>query len=185
MKADFRVFVDANVLADITVCDLLLSLAERPRQLVVLWSEAVLAEVERVHRDRLNWPEDLVKYFQGEVRRAFPDAIVKGYEPLLSAVQNDPKDHHVLAAAIQGQASAILTFNLKDFPEEALAPWGIQAAHPQDYLLTLYDMDEKQVVSRIGVIAGRKGEEAEDVLLRLGRPLPAFAARLLEDLNLD
>jgi hypothetical protein len=32
IKADFKVFLDACVLADIAVCDLLLRLAERPRR---------------------------------------------------------------------------------------------------------------------------------------------------------
>lgn len=53
MKADFRVFLDACVLANIGVCDLLLRLAERPRQHLPFWSEDVLAEVYRTHTEKL------------------------------------------------------------------------------------------------------------------------------------
>ena len=38
----------------------------------------------------------------------------------------DPDDMHVLAEAIAGRADCIVTVNLKDFPEDALAPFGIQ-----------------------------------------------------------
>jgi predicted nucleic acid-binding protein len=51
------------------------------------------------------------------------DCLVTGFEPLISALRlPDPDDRHVLAAAIVGRADLILTFNLKDFPSESLAP---------------------------------------------------------------
>ena len=102
----------------------------------------------------------------------------------MPAVTNEPKDRHVLAAAIHAGAEVLLTFNLKDFPDEAMAPWGIDALHPQNYLLILYEMDNVQVVSRIAAIAARRGEDQEDVLVRLGRSLPSFSSRLLDDLRL-
>jgi len=103
----------------------------------------------------------------------------------LPAVTNDPKDMHVLAAAIHGGAEVILTFNLKDFPEKALSPWHMEAKHPQDYLETLYDIDDRQVVARISAIAAKRGEDMEDVLVRLGTALPKFSSRLLRDLDLS
>lgn len=33
---------------------------------------------------------------------------------------NDPKDRHVLAAAVRGHAGLIVTANIKDFPASAL-----------------------------------------------------------------
>ena len=44
-----------------------------------------------------------------------------------------PDDVHVLAAAIAGHADCIVTANLKDFPENALAPFGIQVIHPTSF----------------------------------------------------
>jgi hypothetical protein len=184
MKADFRVFLDACVLANFGVCDLLLRLAERPRQYLPVWSDAVLEEVYRVQTEKLGWPKDLADSFRTEIGNHFPEARSANYEHLLPAVTNEKKDRHVLAAAIHARASVILTFNLRDFPDEALEPWTVTAIHPQDYLLTLYEMDSPQVVSRIAAIAAKRKEDQEDVLMRLGVALPAFSSRLLDDLGL-
>lgn len=182
MRADYRVFLDACVLANFGVCDLLLRLSERPRLIVPHWSEEVLAEVRRTHLDKLQWPPALAETFQAEIRTAFPAAAVTGYEALLPALTNHEKDRHVLAAAIRGNCPLIVTFNLKDFPAEALRPWHIAASHPQDYLLILYEMEPRQVIACLGEIAGRRKLEVQDVLIRLGKTLPQFSQRVLDDL---
>ena len=41
----------------------------------------------------------------------------------------------MLAAAVRANAAVIVTFNLKDFPPEALAPYDITAVSPDDFLL--------------------------------------------------
>jgi hypothetical protein len=46
----------------------------------------------------------------------------------------DPDDRHVLAAAIAGRCDVIVTRNLRDFPESALAQFGIEAQHPDEFL---------------------------------------------------
>ncbi len=183
LKADFKVFLDACVLADIAVCDLLLRLAERPRQYLPQWSDEVLAETRRT-QEKLGWPDRLVDSFEDRLRTVFPEALVTGHEHLIDVVENDPKDRHVLAAAAHAKAEVILTFNLDDFPDEALAPWGVTAVHPQRYLLTLYSIDPLQVVSRVSEIAAKRGEDEQDVLIRFGRALPDFASRLMDDLDL-
>ena len=88
-----------------------------------------------------------------------------------------------LAAAIRGGCPLILTFNLKHFPAEALKPWNICASHPQDYLLILYEMEPRQVMACLGEIAGKRKLEVQDVLIRLGKVLPNFSQRLLDDLG--
>lgn len=183
MRADYRVFLDACVLANFGVCDLLLRLSERPRLIVPHWSEEVLAEVWRTHLEKLEWPPALAETFQTEIRTAFPAAAVTGYEALLPALTNHEKDRHVLAAAIRGNCPLIVTFNLKDFPAEALRPWHITASHPQDYLLILYEMEPRQVTACLGEIAGRRKLEVQDVLIRLGKTLPQFSQRVLDDLS--
>jgi hypothetical protein len=183
MRADYRVFLDACVLANQGVCDLLLRLSERPRLIVPHWSEQVLAEVRRTHQEVLAWPPHLVESFQQEIQRAFPEASVSGYDAILPLPTNDEKDRHVLAAAVRGDCPLILTFNLKHFPAESLAPWSIEAMHPQEYLLVLYEMDAKQVAGCLGEIAGRRKLEIQDVLIRLGKTLPRFSQRLLDDLS--
>jgi hypothetical protein len=183
MKADFRIFIDACVLANQGVCDLLLRLSERPRLIVPHWSAEVLTEVRRTHAEKLKWPANLVESFQQAVRRTFPTAEVEDYESLLPGLANHEKDRHVLAAAIRGNCPLILTFNLKHFGADALEPWSILASHPQDYLLILYEMEPRQVISCLGEIASRRGLDIEDVVIRLGRVLPHFSSKVLDDLS--
>jgi hypothetical protein len=48
----------------------------------------------------------------------------------------------VLAAAIAGRADVIVTANLKDFPPEAVAPHGIEAQHPDTFLIHQRSLNE-------------------------------------------
>jgi hypothetical protein len=59
---------------------------------------------------------------------------------------NDPKDRHVLAAAIRGDAAVIVTANLGDFPADALQPYDITAVHPDDFLLDQLDLYPRATV---------------------------------------
>jgi len=69
------------------------------------------------------------------------DAKVTGYESLVETLKlPDPDDRHVLAAAIRCGADAIVTFNLKDFPESALSSYGIDVLHPDDFIYYQIDM---------------------------------------------
>ncbi|HMA95113.1 MAG TPA: hypothetical protein VKP30_20620, partial [Polyangiaceae bacterium] len=55
------------------------------------------------------------------------DCLVDGYEPLVEGLElPDPNDRHVLAAAIHGGASVIVTMNLRDFPERFLVPHAVE-----------------------------------------------------------
>jgi hypothetical protein len=73
--------------------------------------------------------------------QAVPDCLVTGYEGLIDTVSlPDPGDRHVLAAAIRSQAGVIVTYNLKDFPAEGIAPYGIEAQHPDEFVSHLFDL---------------------------------------------
>jgi len=78
---------------------------------------------------------------------AVPDALVTGHEVLIEGLTlPDPNDRHVLAAAIRCSASVIVTFNERDFPADALAPFGIEAQHPDVFIDYLFDLDAAAVV---------------------------------------
>jgi hypothetical protein len=51
-----------------------------------------------------------------------------------------PDDRHVLAAAIVAGADVIVTHNLRDFPDEALARYDIEAQHPDEFIRHLIDL---------------------------------------------
>lgn len=69
------------------------------------------------------------------------DALVTNYEELIPDLHlPDPKDRHVVAASIRGRADLIITRNLKDFPAQILAPLGLEAQHPDEFVLNLIDL---------------------------------------------
>jgi hypothetical protein len=62
------------------------------------------------------------------------DALVSGYEHIVGQLSlPDPNDCHVLAAAIHGGASIIVTVNLRDFPANVIETHGIEAQHPDTF----------------------------------------------------
>ncbi len=74
------------------------------------------------------------------------DSLVTGYESLIENLTlPDVNDRHVLAAAIHSKANLIVTFNLRDFPAATLQPLGILAIHPDEFILTLFDLDAERV----------------------------------------
>jgi len=183
MRADFKVMLDACVMANFGVADLLFRLAEKPRLYLPLWTEEILQETARTQLEELKWPDHLVKSFRSEVQRVFPESLVKGYEHLIEQCANDIKDRHVLAGAIHAQAEIILTFNLKDFDSASLKPWSIVAQHPQEYLLTLFSMEPIQFVHQLEEIAKKRDCSLEDHLIAMGRFLPALSTQVLEELG--
>jgi len=75
------------------------------------------------------------------------DALVTDYQHLIPGLQlPDPNDRHVLAAAIRARADVIVTINLRDFPAETLAAFGIEAQHPDEFVLHLLDLSPGVVV---------------------------------------
>ena len=78
------------------------------------------------------------------------DCLVTDYEGLIEHLQlPDPDDRHVLAAAIRCRADAIITCNLDDFPEVALIKHGIQAIHPDDFVINNIDLNIAKVLEAV------------------------------------
>lgn len=132
----FVVVYDACVLFSAPLRDLLLRLA-RTGLVRAKWSEAILDECFRsILESRPELPAGALARTRDLVNRAVPDCLVVGYENLVEGIAlPDPDDRHVLAAAIRSGAQLIVTFNLKDFPDESLAPYGIEAKHPDEFIL--------------------------------------------------
>jgi len=105
-----------------------------------LWSGGILEELGRNLREVAHLSQQQVDHRIGRMRRSFPDAEVTGYEALIDGMTNDPKDRHVLAAAVRGNVEVLVTFNLRDFPEAALKPFDIDAVHPDEFLLDQLDL---------------------------------------------
>ena len=98
------------------------------------WIASVLEKRPDLKREQLQRTRDLM---DAHVR----DCLVTGYEHIIPALTlPDPNDRHVLAAAIRAGADIIVTYNLHDFPTDALAPHGIEPQHPDDFIAQLLDV---------------------------------------------
>jgi hypothetical protein len=84
------------------------------------------------------------------MNRAVPDCIVEGYENLIEGLAlPDPNDRHVLAAAIRAGAQSVVTFNLKDFPDDKLSVYGVEAKHPDEFVLDQIDLAPGAIVNAV------------------------------------
>lgn len=129
----YTALVDACTLARVLNRNLLLSLAERGF-FRIRWSDEILAETQRAIEKMLTergCPQSKQKAAKSirNMRKAFPEANVDGVECYLGLNHSLPdlNDEHVLAAALKAQAQTIVTENLRDFPELALAPYNLEA----------------------------------------------------------
>jgi len=187
-RANYRVVLDACVLANHGVCDLFLRLAERPRLYLPTWSPGILEETTRTQVAKLKWPHDLADHWRREVMKYFPESLVDDASCLEPVLVNDAKDRHVLASAIRAGASTIVTFNLRDFGSSSLEPWGIQAVHPADYLITLHTIAPDVVLAKLmEMVTDRQAKDPgltpQAYLSKLARSVPAFAAHLADSLG--
>ena len=170
------VVLDACVLANFSLCDTLLRLAEPPRLYEPKWSEEIVRETTHTLESKLGWPSSLTAYFESELRAHFSEAWISGYEPLIPRMTNDEKDRHVLAAAVHGQAPIIVTLNLRHFRPEHLAPWGIRALHPQSLLIEIFHQEESVVMTKLEQQAADRGRTLRQLLDILNAVVPEFVA---------
>jgi len=152
------------------------------------WSNGILAELERNLR-RKGWDNGRINHLGQALQNAFPEAMVDvtlGFEQGLTC---DPKDRHVLAAAIVGGCKVIVTQNTKDFPKSSTQPFGIRAVSPGMFLLDLFHLDRPQMVDCLRKIEARNTrypQTLEEILHCRGLTshAPVFARECCEYLGL-
>ena len=180
---------DANILYPAPLRDLFIRIAQtgivRAR-----WTETIHEEwIRNVLKDNPLTTAERLARTRTLMNDAVRDCLVTGYEDLIDALTlPDPDDRHVLAAAIRGGAAVIVTYNLKDFPGEILAQFDIEAQHPDDLLLSLFDVAPGLVCG--SVKRQREGlrnppKTAEELLVTLeNQGLTQAVARLHEFVEL-
>src|SRR5579871_445107 len=139
--ATFAAFYDANVLYPAELRNFLMYLAmtglfraKWSAEVHEEWMKNLLLNRPDLSRAQLERTRDLMD------KHAL-DALVTGYEDLIPGLHlPDPGDRHILAAAIRGRADVIVTMNLTDFPPDTLAHYGIEAQHPDDFIIHLLDL---------------------------------------------
>jgi predicted nucleic acid-binding protein len=176
--AVLRAVLDACVLIPAALRDILLRAAGAGLY-QVFWSDEILDEVRRNLISQLGRSEDDVERLTGALRAYFPEATVTDFGALIDTMTNDPNDRHVVAAAAACEAGVIVTSNLRDFPASALAPHGIEAQSPDDFLLALAMQHAEQMIQLITEQASdlqQPPKSVPDVLQMIARQAPRFAA---------
>ena len=82
---------------------------------------------------------------------------MEDYADLIPAMQNNPKDRHVLAAAVKSGSKLIVTYNGKHFPKEAMKPYEIEQQGPSTFLIGLYDLEP-------GIVSRKLTEQAQAII---------------------
>ena len=159
----YSALLDTCVLWPSLQRDFLLSLAVeglyRP-----LWSDAILEELEEHEALKLQKrgapqeeSEQKALSLTQQMRTAFPDAEIRGWEPLEGTYGlPDPDDEHVVAAAHIAGAGAIVTANFKDFPA-TLVPASIEVISAQDFALNTVALSPAGALTALGQISARYG----------------------------
>ncbi|MEO7141906.1 MAG: PIN domain-containing protein [Bryobacteraceae bacterium] len=176
--SDLIAVLDACVLWPASLRDTLLRLAETPRQYIPRWSDEIWREVTRNLEVGRKLSPEKTAHLREQVQEHFPDASVTGYQNLIGLMTNERKDRHVLAAAVKCGAQVIVTSNLRDFRRESLSEWGIEAQHPDRFLLNLYELYTVDVVSKLHDQAAAIGRTLAELLRTLQIGVPQFAATI-------
>ena len=185
----YTALLDANVLYPAPLRDLLLQLsaadlfrAKWTADIHREWIKALLRKEPHRDRARLERTRDLMD-------SSTRDCLVTGYEALIPALElPDLDDRHVLAAAIVGRCDAIVTQNLKDFPEEVLALYGIDIQHPDEFLSNQLNLAPGAFCAAVQKVRRRLQnpaytiEQYFDILTRNGLVATAAELRQFADL---
>lgn len=104
------------------------------------WIGNLLKAKPRLTRQRL-------ERTRGLMERAMPGALVTGHSRWIPSVSlPDTDDRHVVAAAIEAKAEAIVSAD-RHFRDEDLAPHGLAVWRPDDFLMRLYRADPEAMVA--------------------------------------
>lgn len=189
-RARFTAVLDACVLYPVSVADALLSLAVAGLY-AAKWTTAIEDEWLRSLERRRPELQGRLGPRRDDMRAAVPDWEVpaEAWQAIAGSLRlPDPGDTHVLAAAVAGHADCIVTANLKHFPAATLAPYGLEAIHPDDFLVAQLDLDEFSALAAFRDMRARKknppldAEAFAQALERNGLVATAARLRLAADL---
>lgn len=180
----FTVVYDACVLYPAPLRDILMELATAGL-FRAKWTDAIHDEwIRNLLENRPDLTPQQLQRTRALMNSNVLDCLVEGFEHLIPAmVLPDENDRHVLAAAVHARADGIVTFNLKDFPQNALRTYNVEAIHPDDFISYQLDLQESVVVLAAGKCCRRlknpprAGSEYLDILESQGLPKSVAALR--------
>jgi predicted nucleic acid-binding protein len=168
--------LDANVLYPFTLRDTLLR-AAAAGLFHARWSDKILDEATRnLVADHVVTAKQAARLLAA-MTAAFPEARVIGFHKLVATMKNDPKDRHVVAAAVKAKAQVVVTLNVRDFRS---LPEGIEAQTPDHFLVSLFDRGPGSLVNIVreqSAALRSPPRSFEEVTGALARVVPEFARR--------
>ena len=181
MPSVIAAVLDVCVLFPASLRDTLLRAGQRDMYRMT-WTDMILEEMRRnlVKNGKMNDAQSqrLVRIIQTTFPRA---QVIEEYASLIDTMTNHPKDRHVLAAAVATDAQVIVTFNLRDFPQTALAPFAIEAQSPDSFLCHLLSQDQTgmlAVITEQAQALRNPSLTVTEVLSALAVHIPEFAQRI-------
>ncbi|HEX4142177.1 MAG TPA: PIN domain-containing protein [Pirellulales bacterium] len=146
MSSHFTVIYDACVLYPAPLRSLLMYLALTD-MFRARWTSEIHDEwMRNVRQDYPDITQAQVENIRDLMNSHVRNCLVTGYEFLIPTLTlPDPSDRHVLAAAIRVGADVIVTANLADFPASQLSKYGIEAQHPDEFVMHLLDLAPQTV----------------------------------------
>jgi hypothetical protein len=90
---------------------------------------------------RAKWSADIHEEWMSNLLKNGPDLTRAKLERTRTLM-----DRHVLAAAIRGNATIIVTLNRRHFPAQIIAPFGLEAQHPDAFVMRLLNHSPLGVV---------------------------------------
>ena len=129
-----KLLLDACVLYPTVIRNLLISVSGEQKW-DLIWTEQIFEEWRRAS-NKINLEAKAQTEAEIAILKSkYPKSMVDDYEKQIPKLYlPDKNDIHVLAAAIEGKASSIVTLNLRDFPNYELKKYGIRAVHPDELL---------------------------------------------------
>jgi predicted nucleic acid-binding protein len=177
LSAPFRVVLDACVLYPMHLRDVLLQAAAEGLY-QVYWSKEILDEATRNLIANLQIDEAQAAHLITMMSGAFPEAVVTDYEPLVAAMRNDPKDRHVVAAAVKAGAQVVVTENVRDF---SVMPEGIEAQTADEFLCNLFDLNPDRMMLALEKICARRKRPPNEIGPLVNATLCTHFAKLIYD----
>jgi predicted nucleic acid-binding protein len=173
--------LDANVLFPMLLRDTLLRVAAAGC-FRAHWSSRIVDEMTRNLVGDYGMDPPRAETLRTVMEEAFPDASVVGWEKIEPDMRNDPKDRHVVAAAVAAEATVIVTSNIRDFSN---LPDGIVAMTPDEFLTEIFVKNPTAVLDAITAQAAayrRPALTTRELIERLALTSPGFAEQALEAL---
>jgi predicted nucleic acid-binding protein len=146
-SGQFKAVLDACVLYPAPLRDLILNLADQGL-FAPKWSKRIHAEwTSNLLLNRSDLSADQLDRTVKLMNTSFPDAMVVGFEQIISELNlPDPDDRHVLAAAVESKTAIIVTSNLRDFPKQILKKYSIEAQHPDTFVRSIISLNEESAI---------------------------------------